>query len=137
MKPAAAPLLSLALLEWLFGYPWPAKAWKARLHGYFPGGQRAFPVGFPVEWTVIDRDENGNLGLEAPVFHGDLKCACCGGAFRTDPEWESGKSGGCRCARCGRAIHQGEAGVHSTADVPSCPACRALVRREILQAQAV
>ena len=138
MKPNRAPFSLFSLFERVFlGRPWPAENWKARLHTYFPGGQRAFPMGFPIEWTVLAPDDNGNMTLEAPVLHGDLKCACCSAPFRTDPGWDTGKTGGCRCARCGRAIHQKEAGIQSTADVPACPACRAAVRREILLAQAV
>lgn len=83
-------------------------------------------AGAPVEWSLLERRDDKLVALAS-------MCAVTGkaidGRVLLDDNGGAVLNGyGVRCARCGLPLCVQEAGMKTVADIPSCPACRPLVR---------
>lgn len=124
-------LLAAFLLDvrfWLWRHlfvPLPARpGWRALVRdvvttsGVYVGEGGA--LGAPFEWSMYAR---ASTGAWEPM---ETMCAETGAAISptSDPF-------GVRCARCGVPLAAVVAGMRTSLDVPSCRACRGIVRRAV------
>lgn len=98
-------------------------------------------AGAPVEWCLLEwcTPENAPPGATERLTVVYSTCAKTGksinGAIVLNAEGRAVlDTYGVRCARCGVPLHVSVAGMATSADVPSCRACRPLVRLAVLLA---
>lgn len=114
--------------------PPPVQGWREILDVFNSGGgiwQQDGICGVPLQWALYHWSD----GEPRKLVEDRGVCAVTGNAVEPSPPLKGHRQAdgarlGVRCARCGIVLCAKAAGMKHELSVPSCPGCRARVRRE-------